>query len=83
MTNANVSDFGHYTEFLKSKIAQMSTNASSSNRQFPLTGYAPLSTGYDSLAVAVLVKEVGNVKTCITSMPASGVGRHQTLLISY
>jgi hypothetical protein len=60
-------DFTSYRKFLSEKIEALCSNLRSKERAFPLECFSTLSTGYDSPAVNVLVKDVAKLRHCLTT----------------
>ncbi len=63
---AAIPSFAHYEQLLRDTLALIATNAVSPRRLTPLALCATVSAGYDSPAVAALVKDLG-VDTCFTA----------------
>ena len=61
-----LTSFAHYRELLTAALDRIRDNYSATTRRTPLRALATLSSGYDSPAVAALVKELG-VELCFTS----------------
>lgn len=61
-----IEDFEAYRELLLSTLRALEANYASEEREIPVTGLTTLSSGYDSPAVATLVREIG-VRRAFTS----------------
>lgn len=62
--------FSDYERLLRDALARIASNAASPRRRAPLALFATLSAGYDSPAVAALVKDLG-VEACFTVVRSS------------
>jgi hypothetical protein len=68
--------FGSYHEALRSALRRLGENYRSAARRYPLAAFSTLSTGYDSTAASVLVRELG-VSECFTTDSGHGSVRRR------
>lgn len=61
-----IKSFDQYYELLTDVLSRIRNNYGSPLRKIPMTPFTTLSSGYDTTAVATLVKDIG-VKVCFTS----------------
>lgn len=61
-----IDSFSTYVGLLQQALRGIRGNYESNSRRFPVATFMTMSTGYDSPAVAVLVKDIG-VQTCFSS----------------
>ncbi len=62
----HIDSFSAYVKLLQETLQAIEANYQSPSRRFPITAFSAVSTGYDSPAVAALVRDIG-VQTCFTS----------------
>jgi hypothetical protein len=61
-----IDSYSTYLGLLREALRGIEGNYKSKARKFPMTPFVSMSTGYDSPAAAVLVRDIG-VRTCFTS----------------
>jgi hypothetical protein len=61
-----VPSYARYRELVAAALQRVAHNAASSDRRMPMRAFATVSSGYDSAAAAVLVKDLG-IEACFTS----------------
>ena len=61
-----IDSFDQYYKLLSKALLRIKKNYESAARKLPVSAFTTISSGYDSTAVACLVKNIG-VKTCFTS----------------
>ncbi len=62
----DIPSYARYRELVAAALALLHRNYTSGDRRMPMRAFATVSSGYDSAAVAVLVKDLG-IEACFTA----------------
>jgi hypothetical protein len=65
-----IKNYEQYLSLISQTLTSIKENSISHSRQYPMTIYSTLSSGYDSTAVTCLAKDIG-MNTCFTTTPGS------------